>query len=127
LAVVYETNECGFEPLCPRRDKPNCAEQAKIRGMTSLQNAEAWATIGGLVVLVVGSAIGLSKWNRSRTDAVVLNYMEEHARKHSGNRLQSLASITQSLGMSEIRVTESLIRLRTAGKVRTHGENWLLT
>jgi hypothetical protein len=36
---------------------------------------------------------------------------------HSGNRLQSLANI--ALGM--------LLRLRKAGKVRTHGENWMLT
>jgi DNA-binding FadR family transcriptional regulator len=89
--------------------------------MTSLQ---VWAAIFGLLVLLGGSVTALSKWNRSRTDAVVLNYMEEHARKHSGNRLQSLADITQTLGMSETLVTESLIRLRTAGKVRTHGEVW---
>ena len=94
--------------------------------MTGLQNAESWAAIGGFIVVLVGSVIGLSKWNRSRTDALVLSYMEEHARTHSGNRLQSLANITQSLGMSKERVTESLIRLRTAGKVRTHGENWTL-
>ena len=93
----------------------------RIVAMTSLQ---VWATILGLLVLLAGSVAGLSKSNRSRTDAVVLNYMEMHARKHSGNRLQSLADITQTLGMSEKRVTEALTRLRTAGKVRAHGENW---
>ena len=94
--------------------------------MISLQNAQVWATVLGLIVLLAGSVIGLSKWNRSRTDAVVLNYMEEHARRHSGNRLQSLANITQRLRMSEKQVREALTRLRWAGKVRQHGENWVL-
>jgi len=89
--------------------------------MTSLQ---VWATIFGLIVLLAGSVTALSKWNRSRTDTVILNYMEAQARKHSGNRLQSLAAIAQTLGMPKTPVTESLIRLRTAGKVRMHGENW---
>ena len=92
--------------------------------MTSLQ---VWATILGLLVLLAGSVMALSKWNRNRIDAVVLNYMEEHARKHSdGGRSRSLPDITKALGMSEKRVMESLVRLRTAGKVRTHGDNWVL-
>ena len=91
-----------------------------------MTSVEVWATILGLFVLLAASVTALSKWNRSRTDAVVLNYMEEHARKHSGNRLQSLANITQRLGMSEKRVMEALTRLRKAGKVRQHGENWVL-
>jgi hypothetical protein len=91
--------------------------------MTSLQ---VWATILGLLVLLAVSVTALSKWNRSRAEAVILNYMEEQARKHSGNRLQNLANITKRLGMSEKQVTEALTRLRNAGKVRQHGENWVL-
>jgi hypothetical protein len=89
--------------------------------MTSLQ---VWAAILGLLVLLAGSVIGLSKWNQGRIDSRVLDYMEMHARKHSGNRLQSLATITHALGMPEKVVTEALLWLRKAGKVRTHGENW---
>jgi hypothetical protein len=94
--------------------------------MASLQSAEAWGIIGGFIVLIVGSVIGLSKWNRHGIDSRVLNYMEEHARKHSGTRLQSPANITKRLSMSEQQVTEALTRLRKAGKVRQHGENWVL-
>jgi len=32
--------------------------------MTGLQNAESWAAIGGFIVILVGSAIKLSKRNR---------------------------------------------------------------
>ena len=92
--------------------------------MTSLQ---VWTTILGLLVLIAGGVIGLSKWNQRRIDRRVLDYLEKHARKHSdGSRSRSLADITQMLGMSEKLVTEALIRLRKAGKVRTHGENWVL-
>ena len=95
--------------------------------MTSLQSTEAWAIILGLLVLLAGGVIGLSKWNQRRIDSRVLDYMEKHARKHSdGSRSRSLADITQALGMSEKPVTESLIRLQKAGKVRMHGENWVL-
>ena len=92
--------------------------------MTSLQ---VWTTILGLLVLIAGGVIGLSKWNQRRIDRRVLDYMEKHARKHSdGSRSRSLADITQALGIPEKLVTEALIRLRKAGKVRTHGENWVL-
>ena len=92
--------------------------------MTSLQ---VWTTILGLLVLIAGGVIGLSKWNQRRIDRRVLDYMEKHARKHSdGSRSRSLADITQALGVPEKLVTEALIRLRKAGKVRTHGENWVL-
>ena len=93
----------------------------------NLQTAEAWATIGGVIVLIVGSFIGLSKWSRNRIDTRVLDYLEEHARKHSdGSRSRSLAEIAQALAMSEKPVLEALSRLRKAGKVRKHGENWVL-
>ena len=92
--------------------------------MTSLQ---VWTTILGLLVLIAGGVIGLSKWNQRRIDRRVLDYLEKHARKHSdGSRSRSLADITQPLGVPEKLVTEALIRLRKAGKVRTHGENWVL-
>ena len=92
--------------------------------MTSLQ---VWTTILGLLVLIAGGVIGLSKWNQRRIDRRVLDYLEKHARKHSdGSRSRSLADITQALGVPEKLVTEALIRLRKAGKVRTHGENWVL-
>jgi predicted Rossmann fold nucleotide-binding protein DprA/Smf involved in DNA uptake len=92
--------------------------------MTSLQ---VWTTILGLLVLIAGGVIGLSKWNQRRIDRRVLDYMEKHARKHSdGSRSRSLADITQALGVPEKLVMEALIRLRKAGKVRTHGENWVL-
>jgi hypothetical protein len=92
--------------------------------MTSLQ---VWTTILGLLVLIAGGVIGLSKWNQRRIDRRVLDYLEKHARKHSdGSRSRSLADITQALGIPEKLVTEALIRLRKAGKVRTHGENWVL-
>jgi hypothetical protein len=92
--------------------------------MTSLQ---VWTTILGLLVLIAGGVIGLSKWNQRRIDRRVLDYMEKHARKHSdGSRSRSLADITQALGIPEKLVTEALLRLRKAGKVRTHGENWVL-
>lgn len=91
-----------------------------------MTSVEVWAIILGLLVLLAGSALGLSKGNRSRTDAAVLTYMEEHARRPSGNRLQSLTNIAQPLRMSEKRVTESLTRLHKVGKVRQHGENWIL-
>jgi len=93
----------------------------------NLQTAEAWATIGGFILILVGSVVGLSKWNSNRIDKRVLDYMEEHARKHSdGSRSRSLADIMQALGMSEERVLEALYRLRKAGKVRMHGDNWVL-
>ena len=93
----------------------------------NLQTAEAWATIGGVIVLIVGSFIGLSKWNRNRIDRRVLDYLEEQARKHlQGNRSRSLLDITQAVGKPKKRVLESLSRLRMAGKVRKHGENWVL-
>jgi len=67
----------------------------------NLQTAEAWATIGGFILILVGSVVGLSKWNSNRIDKRVLDYMEEHARKHSdGSRSRSLADIVQELGMS---------------------------
>ena len=92
--------------------------------MTSLQ---VWTTILGLLVLIAGGVIGLSKWNQRRIDRRVLDYLEKHARKHSdGSRSRSLADITQALGIPEKLVTEALLRLRKAGKVRTHGENWVL-
>ena len=92
--------------------------------MTSLQ---VWTTILGLLVLIAGGVVGLSRWNQRRIDRRVLDYLEKHARKHSdGSRSRSLADITQALGVPEKLVTEALIRLRKAGKVRTHGENWVL-
>ena len=91
----------------------------------NLQTAEAWATIGGVIVLIVGSFIGLSKWSRHRIDTRVLDYLGEQARTHlRGNRSRSRIDISQALGTSEKLVTESLTRLRTAGKVKKHGENW---
>lgn len=95
--------------------------------MTSVERAADWVTVGAFIVLVIASVIRLSKWNRRRIDSRVLDYMEMHARKHSdGNRLQSLVNIAQALGMSERLATEALVRLRKTGKVRMHGENWLL-
>jgi predicted Rossmann fold nucleotide-binding protein DprA/Smf involved in DNA uptake len=94
--------------------------------MTSVERADLVVIVSFLMILA-GVARELWKWRRRRIDGQVLNYMEEHARKHSGNRLQSLANITRRLGMSEEQVTEALTRLRKAGKVRQHGENWMLT
>jgi len=92
--------------------------------MTSLQ---VWAFIGGFLAIFAGSVTGLSKWNRNRIDRKVLDYLEEQARKHlHGNRSRSLGDITQAVGASKKRVIESLSRLRMAGKVRKHGENWVL-
>ena len=92
--------------------------------MTSLQ---VWAIVGGFLVILAGTVTGLSKWSRNRIDTRVLDYLEEHARKHSdGSRSRSLAEIAQALSMSEKGVLEALSRLRTAGKVRKHGENWAL-
>ena len=92
--------------------------------MTSLQ---VWAIVGGLIVILAGSVTGLSKWSRNRIDTRVLDYLEEHARKHSdGSRSRSLADIAQALAMSEKRVLEALSRLRETGKVKKYGENWVL-
>ena len=67
--------------------------------MTSLQ---VWTTILGLLVLIAGGVIGLSKWNQRRIDRRVLDYLEKRARKHSdGSRSRSLADITQALGVPE--------------------------
>ena len=82
--------------------------------MTSLQ---VWAIVGGLIVILAGSVTGLSKWSRNRIDTRVLDYLEEHARKHSdGSRSRSLADIAQALAMSEKRVLEALSRLRRRAK-----------
>lgn len=95
--------------------------------MIGLQSAASWAAIGGFIVIFVGSVIGLSKWNRSRIDTRVLDYLEEHARKHSdGSRSRSLADISHALGISEKDALEALSRLRRGSKVRSHGENWVL-
>jgi hypothetical protein len=94
--------------------------------MTSVERADLVVIVSFLVILA-GVARELWKWRRRRIDGRVLDYMEEHARKHSGNRSRSLPDIAQTLEMSEKVVTEALIRLRKTGKVRTHGENWMLT
>ena len=95
--------------------------------MASLQSAEAWGIIGGFIVLIVGSVIGLSKWNRHGIDSRVLNYMEEHARKSVGGaRSRTVANISLATGMSESQVTKSLTRLQKARKLWEHGENWML-
>jgi len=92
--------------------------------MTSLQ---VWAIVGGFLVILAGTVTGLSKWSRNRIDTRVLDYLEEHARKHSdGSRSRSLAEIAQALATSEKPVLEALSLLRKAGKVRKHGENWVL-
>ena len=93
--------------------------------MTSVERTDLVVIVSFLVILA-GVARELWKWRQRRIDGRVLDYMEMHARKHSRNRLQSLVTITHALGMSEKLVTEALLRLRKAGKVRTHGENWVL-
>ena len=95
--------------------------------MSNLRSAEAWVTIGGFLLLLIGSVIGLSKRNQARRDAKVLNYMEEHARKSVGGaRSRTVANISLATGMSESQVTKSLTRLQKARKLWEHGENWML-
>ena len=80
--------------------------------MTSLQ---VWAIVGGFIVILAGTVTGLSKWSRNRIDTRVLDYLEEHARKHSdGSRSRSLADIAHASGISE------------KDALRAHGENWVL-
>jgi hypothetical protein len=49
---------------------------------------------------------------------------EARSEHSDGSRSRTVADVSQTLGMPKTPVMESLIRLRTAGKVRMHGENW---
>jgi predicted Rossmann fold nucleotide-binding protein DprA/Smf involved in DNA uptake len=94
-----------------------------------------WGTTVGVItvlwILFHTPRVALEDWDwylGRRYDSKTKDAMENHKRQSptAGAQSMTVANISQETGMSEKRVTKSLLRLRKKNVVRQHGDNWLL-